>query len=380
MSALTSGVSAWPHWRLGVWSARAWRSLGWRQILLAPLIQIVRDAIHPLGGIYFGVDMPGLDHIQYFLTGHWLLSDLSILYGALVADEALDDGVPAVRAYGLAVIVLAVLVPIIDRAFFRFAPWLGRYPGQDEGIGQYLWWSLVVLYEVGFGLAIYGYWRVTQRAMRQAQAAETERVRNEQRVQTARLLALQARVEPQLLFDALAQVGILHERDPRAADALLADLIALLRSMQPDGRLDNSIVEQEFGLVEAWLRVTRSAGRDDALVRLNKTPDSERVGIAPMLVLPLLRATLAAPHAMEDEWVLSARVIGQRLRVTLQSNAADHTEAPDVLAEADLTPLHERLARLYGRDAELAISPRPPSLTLDLPLLPRDSDDQSAHL
>ena len=46
-----------------------------------------------------------------------------------------------------------------------------------------------------------------------------------------------------MLFDALARVGELHVREPLAADALLADLIALLRAMLPGAKADNSTVE-----------------------------------------------------------------------------------------------------------------------------------------
>jgi hypothetical protein len=365
--------------RPGAWAARAWRKMGWRHILLALLIHFVSDAIHPLGGVYFpAVEVPNWDPIQNNLSGTWLIGSLWVVYCVLVADEAFDEGVSALRAYGLAVVALAIGVPLMDRPFVLLFPSLfqGFYSGKDEGAAQLLWWSLVILYEGGFGLAIYGYWRVTQRAMRQVQLAETERASNEQRVQTARLLALQAQVDPQLLFGALGQVGILHKRDPLTADALLGDLISLLRSMQPGARQDSSTIEQEFWLVEAWLRVVHSAGQENARVRLEAAPGSTRAGIAPMLILPLLRAALAAPHAMAHEWLLGATVQRSGLQVTLQSNAT--TEAPEMLAQADLVTLHERLVQLHGPHARLTISPASQSLTLDLPLLPEDSDDQSA--
>jgi len=45
------------------------------------------------------------------------------------------------------------------------------------------------------------------------------------------------------------------------------------------------------------------------------------------------------------------------------------------LESADLSSLHDQLAQLFGRSAHLAVSPRPPSVTLDLPRLREDSDD-----
>ena len=379
MNVLAHEMAVVPHGRLGTWMARAWRRLGWRHVLLAFVITFVQDAMHPLGGIFFPpTELPGWDPALQFLNGKWVVDGMPIVYCVLVADEAFNDGVAAVRAYGLVVLLLSVLVPLAQRLFGALTLLSGseHVLGADEGLSQLLWWSQVYLYEYGFGLAIYGYWRVMQRAVRQAQAAETERARNEQRVQTARLLALQSRVEPQMLFDALGRVGELHGREPEAADALLADLIALLRAMQPSTKADTSTVEREFALVGAWLRVTRSAGHHGTRVQLQVAPEARPVGIAPMLLLPLLRAVLASPCAGSWEWLLSARATGQRLIVTLQP-AADGggTGTPQVLADADVSSLRDRLAQLFGQSAQLTLSLQPPSVTLDLPRLQEEHDD-----
>jgi LytS/YehU family sensor histidine kinase len=274
------------------------------------------------------------------------------------------------------VVFLVLTLPSLERIFYWLVIAPDRSTGRDEGVAQLVWWSLVVLYESGFGLSIYAYWRVTQRAMRRVQAAETERARNEQRVQTARLLALQSRVEPQLLFDTLGRVGALHASDPSASDALLADLIGMLRSMQSVAGADNSTVEREFRLVQAWLRVLRGAGRQDVRVRLQMAPESGRVGIAPMLVLPLLRGVLAVSAAETRPWLLSSFVVNERLLIRLESNGED--EPSDVLRLVDLVALQERLAQLFGDLARLVVSSAPPALTLDLPRLLGDLDDDRA--
>ncbi|MEO6745301.1 MAG: histidine kinase [Caldimonas sp.] len=377
MSTLAQPIVLTPRGRLGIWVARAWRRLGWRHVAAAFLIEIVRGAIHPLGGTFFPpVELPGWDTGMTLLTGSWLVTNLLIVFSVLVANEAFDEDVPPLRAYGLVVVFLVLTVPSLERLFYALVIPPDRSTGRDEGIAQLVWWSLVILYESGFGLSIYGYWRVTQRAMRRAQAAETERAYSEQRVQTARLLALQSRVEPQLLFDALGRVGALHASDPSASDALLADLIALLRSMQPSAGTDNSTVEREFDLVEAWLRVMRGAGRQGAQVSLQMSPESARVGIAPMLVVPLLRSVLVAGSSSSPDWLLSSQVVKQRLQIRLESKSGGTPS--DLLSQVDLEALRERLAQLFGTLAQLTVSSVPLALTLDLPRLLEDSDDHRA--
>lgn len=372
MNALTHGVLV-P--RLGPWAVRAWRRLSWRHVLLALVIELVRSAIHPLGGVLFPpAELPGWDRIEPFVAGSWLVTNLLIIYCVLLADEAFDDGVSPLRAYGAVAGVLVVLLPILDRVYYSMVLGQDHSTGRDEGAAQILWWSLVVLYESGFGLSIYAYWRVTQRARRQVQAAETERVRNEQRVQTAKLLALQSRVDPQLLFDALRRVGELHARDTGAADALLADMIALLRSMQPSAGVDTSTIEREFGLVQAWLRVMGSAGHKEMRVQFHVARGTMQAGIAPMLVLPLIRAVLTVQGAARRSWRMSADATERRVTVALGADDDVHA----ALGEPDLDALRDRLAQLFGQSARLTVADRPPSLTLDLPRLMEDGDDHRA--
>jgi hypothetical protein len=345
--------------------------MNWRHILLALVIQLVLNAINPLGGIFFP-PTEAWDPIPPLLAGSWLVTGLALIYCVLVADEAFDDGVSPLRAYGTVVAVLVVFFPSLNRMYFSVLFERERFPGMDEGSVQLLWWSLVALYQGGFGLTIYAYWRVGQRAMRRVQAAEAERLRNEHRVQTAQLLALQSRVDPQLLFDALRRVGELHVRDADAADVLLADMIALLRSMQPSAGIDTSTVEREFGMVRAWVRLMRSAGHEEMRVESSAASGAMQAGIAPMLVLPMLRAVLAVPGAALRSWQLSAAVAEGHLVVAL---GADNADAHATLGEPDLAALRDRLARLYGPSAGLTVSDRLASLTLYLPRLLEDADD-----
>jgi Histidine kinase len=369
MIALAHTLPMVPRWRVLDWVARAWRRLTWRHVVLALGLQIGRELIGPLGGVFFLPVPATWDPLTKFLDGSWLIGGAAIVWCVLVANEAFDDGVPPLRAYGLAVISFSLFVPV---AYWALG---GHFGWRQEETPSIAWWASVLLFQGGLGTSIYAYWRVTQRSMRRAQAAETERLRNEQRVQTSRLLALQARVEPQMLFDSLGRVAALHVHEPQAADALLADLIALLRAMQPRQTTDNSTVEREFALVEAWIRVSRSAARGAPRVRLQMAPDCRALGIAPMLVLPLLRAALASYQAAEPEWVLSAYATGARLIVTLEWDADIDVTA--VSASQEFGSLHERLLRLFGRSAGLAVLPHIPALTLDLPRLQEDPDDDS---
>ena len=120
----------------------------------------------------------------------------------------------------------------------------------------------------------------------------------------------------------------------------------------------------------------RGAGRQHVQVRLQVSPESAQVGIAPMLVLPLLRSVLAVAPAAIRPWSFSSYVVKQRLLIRLESKGEG--EPTDVLRQIDLEALQERLAQLFGKLARLAVSSAPLALTLDLPRLLEDSDDHRA--
>ena len=342
--------------------------MGWRHVLLAILLQIGRDVFGPLGGVFLlQTQLLGYDPIARYLNGNWMIGGLSIVYCVLVADAAFDDGVPPLRAYGLAVIFFSTSVPIADWLFS------GRFGWYSLDPLSIVWWSQVLLFQGGLGVSIYAYWRVTQRTSQRTQAVETERALNQQRIQSAKLLALQARVEPQILFDTLGHVGNLHREQPVAADALLADLIALLRTMQPRETSVSSTVEREFALVQAWLRVAGAGAGKASQIELRLLPEARRAVIVPMLVLPMARAALGLTHAAIAKWVLSACVIDQRLLVTLEAQSNDLVADP--LMGADLTLLRDRLERLLSGSARLTTTAKPPSLSLELPLTQEDSED-----
>lgn len=158
----------------------------------------------------------------------------------------------------------------------------------------------------------------------------------------AQLQAIQARVDPQLLFETLAAVKRLYERDIARAEALLDELIAFLRAALPRLRSARSSLEVEFALVGCYVRMLRAAG--DAAIELKATlPEALANAVFPAgLLLPLV----ARQHG-------AARSIGLEAQANpegaLQVRVIDSV-APDATA---IERLRTSLADLYGERARL---------------------------
>jgi hypothetical protein len=370
--ALPSGP---PHIGLPVlqWIVGAWRRLGWRHFVIAILLGIAAVMFAPNGGAWLYVGQRGPDPILEVLSGQWIVQTFPLIFAALVADEASDAGVGPFLAYGSAIVLSAILLPPLDPVFTR----LVGLPPAGRLFNNFLFIELIL--EGGFFVSAWGYWHVTQRAIGLAHAAEAERVCDQQRLFNARLMTLQARVEPQFLFDALSKVRETHERDAGVADTLLADMISLLRAMLPTTSGATSTVEREFGLARGWVRVQSQIG-GCAELDIADPGEAAASALGPMLVLPMLRAAIGGADANAGSWRLAAHLTpaskaasGRRLQISLTPGAGQAV-ASNTHFSADMAAVQERVTQLYGNDGALAwrSSAERTELVLDVPLATGD--------
>lgn len=102
--------------------------------------------------------------------------------------------------------------------------------------------------------------RRRQQAARQlAGVQEQSRIVREQ-LASAQLLAIQARVDPQFLFDMLAEVKRAYGQDVARAERLLDELSDFLRSALPRLRSANSTLEVELELVRRYAGLLGATG------------------------------------------------------------------------------------------------------------------------
>lgn len=186
----------------------------------------------------------------------------------------------------------------------------------------------------------------TQRAVLAAQRAQAGIARE---VLEARLIAMQAQVEPQFLFDSLVDIETLYRRNAPQAAQDLDRLITYLRVALPRMREAGSTMEAEIDLVKAYLAVVTSlhAGRPALYVTLSEECRTAR--FYPMLFLPLVQRAVRQPSGEPPASIrIGISRIGSQIVTVLRF---DH---PAGCAEdAELTRVRERLAGLYGGSASL---------------------------
>ncbi len=283
-----------------------------------------------------------------------------------MADRAAADGVPRVLAYGVGLVSVIVLgIWVIGPLLF---PLIGGEADWNSRNDVMLAFSLLL--PLSLCTVAYAHWRRGSETLMRVQGAEVARAREEQLLQSARLLALQARVEPQLLFDTLQRVRERIDIDivasTQAAEHLLVDLSALLRALQPAVGATASTVERELALVQAYARAADAPALLPPRLQLHAEPSAATARLVPMVLLPALRSLVG--DAPAGAWRVHASTAGTRLHIRISPSAPDWTTQV-AMNSLSLAALQGRAHAVHGPDAQLQIQMGDdPSLLMDLPL------------
>lgn len=215
------------------------------------------------------------------------------------------------------------------------------------------WW----IYSVA-GLLFAAYCRVREReqdVLRAAREAELVRADAQREVVASRLKVLQARVEPEFLFDALADVRAAYLVDPAAAEALLDHLITYLRAALPQMRGGASTLGREAALVEAYLRLVPASRERRLAIHVSVPPDLADDDFPPMVLLPLAHAAVdAAASAVWIDAPGTTDVVDPAVRtLALRAACAD---APDGWSGDALHVVRETLRAYLGEAASIAVT------------------------
>ncbi|MBD8566638.1 histidine kinase [Oxalobacteraceae sp. CFBP 8763] len=184
----------------------------------------------------------------------------------------------------------------------------------------------------------------------------------ERRLTEAQMATLQAQVEPHFLFNTLALIGQLIETDPKEAARVHGHLIEYLRASLPQMRGamgkggTGGTLGKQVELSRAYLAIMQARMKERLQVRF-EVPDF--LGSAPFP--PMMLQTLienAIKHGLEPKVAGGTIVVRSRVEgATLHVDVLDDGVGFNLHAGSGvgLANIRERLALLYGKDAELVI-------------------------
>ena len=169
------------------------------------------------------------------------------------------------------------------------------------------------------------------------------------RTAEVRLQALQARIDPRFLFDALAAVERIHDIDAAAGDRLLDNLIKYLRAVVPDLIAIQSTVGKEIALARVWLDIRDAIFGATDVHAIEATGDVGSRPFPAMTMIPLVEAVLSEAPASAT---LAIRAQGEGALTTVRMDCS----APCAAEPPSVQALRSRLGELYGEQVRLAFT------------------------
>jgi hypothetical protein len=338
----------------------------WPQVRGAMLFGVVACAFTSLININPLLQFLRTQPADLLLLGYaidYQIKALVLLTAVVIADRAVDEGARPRLCYVAATLAGCVVGVFLSEMFswaWRALVLPDRWPAWRpwlQGAGSLYYfaiWGLTHWLLLG-GAAVFFY--ADRRAARKTQAhlsaAELDRIRRSKQALESRLQAMQARVEPQFLFNTLAQVERLYEIDPKLAERVLSDLIAYLRAAMPLMRSTSSTVAQEIALARAYLDIARIRLGNRLAFTIDVPEDLGEVRMPPMMLLPLIDHAITyglEQSAGSGSICIATDAADGRLRLKIDDSGAG------LLPEAGIdgiANIRERLRAIYGADARL---------------------------
>lgn len=181
----------------------------------------------------------------------------------------------------------------------------------------------------------------------------------QRQIAEAKLLRMQAQVEPHFLFNTLAALERLIEVDPTRALAMSQALSQWLRALLPQMKEGQSTVGQEISLVQSYLQLMQMR-MGERLAYFIDMPENLRSEQLPSMFLqPLVENSIKhglEPKKQGGEIRIKARRVGDELVLSVEDTGVGFSSNPN--NGNGLTNLRERLELLYGGRAMLSITPR----------------------
>lgn len=176
----------------------------------------------------------------------------------------------------------------------------------------------------------------------------------------ARIAALQARMQPHFLFNALNTVAELVRSDPAAAEATVEDLSGILRASLADADTPLRPLRQEIEIAKAYAAVEQRRLADRLAIAWRCADDVGDVMVPAWSLQPLVENAIKYAVAARIEGgavAIETHRSGESLAVTVRDDGDGF--APAWKAGTGLGSLRERLTSLFGDRASLVVENNP---------------------
>ncbi|NRR32922.1 histidine kinase [Oxalobacteraceae bacterium] len=190
----------------------------------------------------------------------------------------------------------------------------------------------------------------------------------------AQLRLLQAQIEPHFLFNTLANVQSLIDRDTPRAKLMLETFTDYLRASLGQLRHTDSTLEAELAMVRSYLTLLQIRMEERLRFEIDASDEALAATLPTLLLQPLVEN--AIEHGLEPKIEggrvhIRAQVVDGQLAICVDDDGLglDGARRPRRRGKGMALPnIHERLRTRYGAKAALTLTPQPVGMLAALSL------------
>ena len=279
------------------------RGFGTRHVILVLVFSIAFDFLGQLGWMDF--NLPSFaKRLQEFRQ---LPVHLAIAFGAILSAVAAEnvlshDRLRLVR-YPIAALVASIAGTIV---LVIWAKYIHSRNEKEAAVILFLGDVRLHLLTLEFlraayisvlVVALHAVFKANRRAAAQLHDAQMAALTAEHELVEGDLRAMQARVDPELLFDSLREVDAAYARDIASGESRLDALIRFLRAALPGETTAISTVARELELAQAYVALVTPQELGHPPPELEADSSTLGEAMPSMLLLPLARWALAGGSA-----------------------------------------------------------------------------------
>jgi signal transduction histidine kinase len=250
-----------------------------------------------------------------------------------------------------------VAIPLIVLRYWGTSFILRALGGSGPPAGRALWYNgpfylFLLMAAAALGLLVVYMQRERDNAVLQANLNAE--------LAAARLQTLRLQLNPHFVFNALNSIASLVHSDAAKADTAIAALSSFLRASLAVTRGEETTLENELRLVDAYLEI--ESLRFELLTVDLDVPEALRSASVPAFVLQLLVENAIrhglAPRHTPGRVLIAARRDGDRLELCVSDDGVGFgARSGDSSLGIGLQNVRARLAQLHGSDGTLVIAP-----------------------
>lgn len=210
------------------------------------------------------------------------------------------------------------------------------------------------------GVVYYYFWRTSQQVNKRIDEQEMQLLQLQQNKTQAELAALEARINPHFLYNALNSIASLIHEDANTAEEMTINLSALFRKTTGKNAETFCTLKEEIEMVETYLAIEQVRFGERLRFEANIPKKCEALQVPTFIIQPLVEN--AIKHGISGLVTQGIITINAHCDVdSLQISVTDNGKAFELGENSGygLTSIQEKLRLLYGEKGQLTLENSP---------------------